>query len=57
MSLTAMFVLFGILVHIPTIYIDPHVHINWAENALNFALIASAWVITASIPAVVKSKA
>ena len=49
MLLTAMFVVFGILVHAPTILVDPHAHFNWAENAINFALIASAWVIAASI--------
>jgi uncharacterized membrane protein YphA (DoxX/SURF4 family) len=54
--LTAMFVVFGILVHAPSIIIDPHTHFNWAENAVNFALIGSAWVIAASIPAVGKSK-
>jgi uncharacterized membrane protein YphA (DoxX/SURF4 family) len=57
MLLTAMFVVFGILVHAPTIIIDPHTHMNWSENVLNFALIASAWVIAASIPAVGKSSA
>jgi uncharacterized membrane protein YphA (DoxX/SURF4 family) len=56
MLLTAMFVVFGILVHAPTILGDPHTHFNWAANAMNFALIASAWVIAASIPAG-KSKA
>jgi uncharacterized membrane protein YphA (DoxX/SURF4 family) len=56
MLLTAMFVVFGILVHAPTIFIDPHTHVNWAENAINFALIGSAWVIAASVP-VRKSKA
>jgi uncharacterized membrane protein YphA (DoxX/SURF4 family) len=56
MLLTAMFVVFGILVHAPTIFIDPHTHVNWAENAINFALIGSAWVIAASVP-VGKSKA
>jgi uncharacterized membrane protein YphA (DoxX/SURF4 family) len=49
MLLTAMFVVFGILVHAPTIFIDPHTHFNWAANAINFALIGSAWVIAASI--------
>jgi uncharacterized membrane protein YphA (DoxX/SURF4 family) len=61
MLLTAMFVVFGILVHAPTIFIDPHTHFNWAENAINFALIGSAWVIAASIgssePTAVKCKA
>jgi uncharacterized membrane protein YphA (DoxX/SURF4 family) len=49
MLLTAMFVVFGILVHAPTIFIDPHTHFNWAENAINFALIGSAWVVAASV--------
>jgi len=47
--LTAMFVVFGILVHAPTILIEPHTHFNWAANAINFALIASAWVIAGSM--------
>jgi uncharacterized membrane protein YphA (DoxX/SURF4 family) len=50
MWLTAMFIVFGILVHAPTIFIDPHTHFNWAENAINFALIGSAWVVAASVP-------
>jgi uncharacterized membrane protein YphA (DoxX/SURF4 family) len=50
MLLTAMFIVFGILVHAPTIFTDPHTHINWAENAINFALIGSAWVVAASVP-------
>jgi uncharacterized membrane protein YphA (DoxX/SURF4 family) len=57
MLLTAMFIVFALLVHAPRILIDPHTHINWAENAVNFALIGSAWVIAASIPAGGKSKA
>ena len=55
MLLTAMFVVFGIVVHAPTLFSDPHTHFNWAANAINFALIGSAWVIAASI-AVGKSK-
>jgi uncharacterized membrane protein YphA (DoxX/SURF4 family) len=47
--LTGMFVVFGLLVHAPTLLSDPHTHFNWAANAMNFALIASAWVIAASI--------
>ena len=46
--LTGMFVVFGLLVHAPTLLSDPHNHFNWAANAMNFALIASAWVIAAS---------
>jgi len=49
MWLTAMFVVFGILVHAPTIFTAPHTHFNWAANAINFALIGSAWVIAAAM--------
>jgi uncharacterized membrane protein YphA (DoxX/SURF4 family) len=50
MLLTAMFVVFGIMVHAPTILAAPHTHFNWVENTINFALIGSAWVIAASVP-------
>jgi uncharacterized membrane protein YphA (DoxX/SURF4 family) len=46
--LTGMFVVFGVLVHAPALLSDPHNHFDWAANAMNFALIASAWVIAAS---------
>jgi uncharacterized membrane protein YphA (DoxX/SURF4 family) len=47
--LAGMFVVFEVLVHAPTLFADPHSHFNWAANAMNFALIASAWIIAASI--------
>jgi uncharacterized membrane protein YphA (DoxX/SURF4 family) len=47
--LTGMFVVFTVLVHAPILFNDPDTHFNWAANAMNFALIASAWVIAASI--------
>lgn len=47
--LTAMFVCFGILVHAPNLFNDLHNHFNWAANAMNFALIASAWAVAASL--------
>jgi uncharacterized membrane protein YphA (DoxX/SURF4 family) len=51
MLLTAMFIAFAVLVHAPRILITlPHDHFAWGENAVNFALIASAWVVAASIP-------
>jgi uncharacterized membrane protein YphA (DoxX/SURF4 family) len=56
MLLAAMFIVFQFLVHAPRVVSDPHTHMNWAENAVNFALIGSAWVIAASIPAVRKTK-
>jgi uncharacterized membrane protein YphA (DoxX/SURF4 family) len=56
MLLTAMFVVFAILVHAPRVILDPHSHFNWAENAVNIALVGSAWVVAASIPAAAKSR-
>jgi uncharacterized membrane protein YphA (DoxX/SURF4 family) len=55
--LTAMFILFTILVHAPRVFTDPHNHFAWAESAVNFGLIGSAWVIATSIPAVAKTRA
>jgi uncharacterized membrane protein YphA (DoxX/SURF4 family) len=46
--LTGMFIVFGAFVHAPLAIADPHNHFNWAANAINFALVASAWVIAAS---------
>jgi hypothetical protein len=42
-------------VHAPTLFIDPRTHFNWAANAINFALIGSAWVIAASISVAVEN--
>lgn len=53
--LTAMFILFTILVHVPRVLSDPHNHFAWGENAVNVALIGSAWVIAASIPRAAKA--
>jgi uncharacterized membrane protein YphA (DoxX/SURF4 family) len=47
--LAAMFIVFGVLVHAPLIFADPHTHFNWAGNAMNFALIGAAWMMAASI--------
>jgi uncharacterized membrane protein YphA (DoxX/SURF4 family) len=56
--LTAMFILFTILVHAPRVLLTlPHNHFAWGENAVNFALIGSAWVVAASIPQAGKNKA
>ena len=43
--LTAMILLFGLLIWLPAIFADPHSHFNWSENAQNFAILASAWVL------------
>jgi hypothetical protein len=57
--LTAMFIIFTILVHIPRVLITlPHNHFAWGENAVNLALIGAAWVVAASIsPAGKKTQA
>jgi uncharacterized membrane protein YphA (DoxX/SURF4 family) len=56
--LTAMFISFTVLVHAPRVlFTVPHNHFAWGENAVNFALIGSAWVVAASIPPAAKSKA
>jgi uncharacterized membrane protein YphA (DoxX/SURF4 family) len=47
--LTAMFIVFGVLVHAPLVFADPHTHFNWAANAINFALIGAAWLVAASV--------
>jgi uncharacterized membrane protein YphA (DoxX/SURF4 family) len=50
MLLTVMFVAFSVLVHGPNLFSDPS-HFNWAANAINLALVASASVIAASYQA------
>jgi hypothetical protein len=43
--LTAMFLIFGLLVWLPTLITDPHHHMNWGGNAENLAITAAAWVV------------
>ena len=47
--LTAMYVSFTLFVHVPLVLADPASHTNWAENALNLALIGVAWVVADSL--------
>ena len=47
--LTAMYASFTVLVHVPMLLADPSSHVNWAENALNLALIGAAWVVADSL--------
>jgi uncharacterized membrane protein YphA (DoxX/SURF4 family) len=47
--LTAMYVSFTVLVHVPMLLADPSSHTNWSENALNLALIGAAWVVAHSL--------
>ena len=43
--LTLMFVIFGALVWAPQLFSDPHAHMAWGGNAINFALIGAAWAV------------
>jgi uncharacterized membrane protein YphA (DoxX/SURF4 family) len=45
MLLTAMFVIFGLLVHLPSVIREPHNHMNWSENAVNLVLVGAAWCV------------
>jgi uncharacterized membrane protein YphA (DoxX/SURF4 family) len=47
--LTVMYASFTPLVHLPLLLADPSSHTNWAENALNLALVGVAWVVTDSL--------
>lgn len=47
--LTAMYASFTLLVHVPMLLAEPSSHMNWAENALNLALIGVAWVVADSL--------
>jgi hypothetical protein len=43
--LTAMLVIFGLLVWIPLLLSDPHSHTNWSETVLTFAIAGTAWLL------------
>lgn len=43
--LTAMILGFGMLVWLPMLMAQPHVHFIWSGNAINFALMGAAWVM------------
>jgi hypothetical protein len=43
--LTAMFVVFGLLVWLPRLISDPRDHTNWGGNAQNLAITAAAWIV------------
>lgn len=47
--LTAMYVSFTVLVHIPIVVGDPSNFYSWTENTLNIALIGVAWVVADSL--------
>jgi uncharacterized membrane protein YphA (DoxX/SURF4 family) len=43
--LTAMFVVFGLLVWAPQLLEKPGDHMTWAGNAINLALVGAAWIV------------
>jgi hypothetical protein len=43
--LTAMLVLFGLLVWVPILMTDSHTHANWSETAETFAIAGIAWIL------------
>jgi hypothetical protein len=43
--LTAMLVIFGLLVWLPALLANPHSHFNWAESTENLAIAAVAWIL------------
>jgi hypothetical protein len=43
--LTAMVVIFGLLVWIPLVVSDPRNHTNWSEFAETFAIAGAAWIL------------
>src|SRR5713101_2244392 len=43
--LTMMLVLFGLLVWVPLLLSNPHIHTNWSETAETFAIAGTAWIL------------
>lgn len=47
--LTAMFLVFALLVHAPLAIAHPHSHLSWTMSAMNLALAGAAWVVADSL--------
>jgi len=43
--LTAMLVLFGLLVWVPLLFSNPHDHTNWSEAVETFAIAGATWIL------------
>jgi hypothetical protein len=43
--LTLMLLLFGLVVWIPLLVSDPHMHANWSETAETFAIAGTTWIL------------
>jgi len=48
-ALTSMFAVFGALVHLPALLVDPHSQVNWVMNAINLALTGAAWALATQL--------
>jgi uncharacterized membrane protein YphA (DoxX/SURF4 family) len=48
-ALTAMYLGFGLLVHLPRLIADPSAPGRWAENGVNLVLAGAAWVLADSL--------
>jgi uncharacterized membrane protein YphA (DoxX/SURF4 family) len=47
--LTAMYLIFGLIVHLPRVIADPAAIGAWAENGVNLVLAGAAWTLAASL--------
>jgi hypothetical protein len=43
--LTMMLVIFGLVVWVPLLLLDPHNHTNWNETTETFAIAGAAWIL------------
>jgi uncharacterized membrane protein YphA (DoxX/SURF4 family) len=43
---TLMIIGFGLLVWLPTLFVNPHLQFNWAGNAQNLAIAGASWIVT-----------
>jgi hypothetical protein len=43
--LTAMLVIFGLVVWVPLVFSGPHSHTNWSETAETFAIAGATWIL------------
>ncbi len=49
MLLTSMYLIFGLIVHLPRVIADPAGAMAWAENGTNLVLAGAAWLLADSL--------